>query len=666
MKMERMNAASDYLESQRGRLSEALKKAYLAGQHIVYIVTTDYGVVRDVLRYHPIILTREKAVTIKQPPVVRDGVVVTEGVAAEPQTMFYGVEALQNFNPAEPSICLVTITERAEQNLAVSAGLKKFVEHLGGVAPENKKVNYQRSMVVIVTPVAPDVPAEVAPFCRVLRVGHPSESEIRKLIIEQVLKLDHKHIAEAPGGDTYLRQMVLYMKGLTRQKIQQTLGRIKSELDRVFILPGNQEEFNELVRIIIEEKTQLLENSKILKLQRVSKSMKKVNGMSRLTAWLEMRKRVIANPEEVWRTVRVPQPKGILLSGIPGTGKSLAAKTTAHVFGDLPLLQLDMGNVMDKYQGESEHKIEEALQLAEAMSPCILWIDEIEKGIAGAAGGSGSSESMQRIFGKLLTWMQEKEERGICCFVFATANSIDNIPPELFRSGRFDEKFFTFFPSAKECVDIFLGLVNGQQHAFVAEQRQRGEEHPVHLFDDGILQRDFFAKILDSDVVLPPDSDVVLPVPSSKSPGKVPRDKKFMTGSDIEAIVERAKLIMYYRGQTEQRRGHAVYSTAPFRDAICTAISEIKTYGQTNARNVANCYVQLSEHNFSPVSDEIVVPFDYLDITRLEDDGLPFDLWSEGDNGAVDYYRHLQTKYDQQLFCYVGMAVNQYVKPDNH
>ena len=562
--MEKKNIAHEYLQSQRGRLSEALKKAYLAGQHIVYIVTSDYVVVQEVLRNNPLILTRQKAVIIQQPPVERDGVIVREGVIEQPQTIFYGVEALQKFKPSEPSICLVTLTERAEMNQAVNVGLKSFVEHLGGITADNENIKYKRSMVIVVTPAVPEVPAEVAPFCRVIRAGHPSESEVRKLIIEQVIKLDNKNISEIPGGDTFLRQMILYMKGLTRQKIRQTLGRIKSELDRVFILPGQQEDFKELVRIIIDEKTQLLQNSQILKLQRTGKTMKKVNGMGRLTKWLELRKQVIANPEEAWRRVRVPQPKGILLSGIPGTGKSLAAKTTAHVFGDLPLLQLDMGNVMDKYQGESEHKIEEALKLAEAMSPCILWIDEIEKGIAGAAGGSGSSESMQRIFGKLLTWMQEKEQRGICCFVFATANKIDNIPPELFRSGRFDEKFFTFLPSAEECIDIFLGLVGGQETAYQADRKRRGEEAPIHLFGEGIRRKDFFAQILDSDVVLPESGD--------EARGKVPRDKKFMTGADIEAVVERAKLFMYYRGQTNPRGGDAVYATELFRAAFSRII----------------------------------------------------------------------------------------------
>lgn len=646
----------EYLDSQRGKLSEALKKAFLAGQNIVYAVTTDYSIVREMLRYQPLILTREKAETKQTGAVNRkDGVVTIEKTTLLSQTLFFGLDGLKNLKPQAASICVVLASARVEFNTELNAALKQYIARVAGLSSDIANLCYSSSMVIVVTPVAPEIPAEIATYCRIVRVENPASWEIRNTIIDLVKQLDGKDISNAPGKDIYLRQVLLYTSGLTLQKIRQTFSRIKSELDKVFVLPGNTDEFAEFERIIIDEKTQMIENSGILKLQKLGRSLKQVNGMQSFVKWLEMRRAIIKDPEEARKQANIPQPKGVLLSGIPGTGKSLAAKTTAHVFGDLPLLQLDMGNIMDKYQGESEHKLEEALKLTEAMSPCVLWIDEIEKGIAGASGGSGSSDSMQRIFGKLLTWMQEKENKGVCCFVFATANSIDNIPPELFRSGRFDEKFFTFLPSASECIDIFRGIIGAQNKAYAKLNDMNGKTNRFsQLFAPEISSQHFFKKILDSDHVLPDRDGPVK--------GKAPRENKFMTGSDIEAIIERAKLIMFYDNNANTRHSQYVYEENKFKAALLKAIDEIKTYGQTNARNVALCFSQLAEYNFTPVSERVIVPFEFYEIANAEEgEKLPFDLTSEK---ATDYRNSLLTDYDREMFRYLGMAVNQYIKPN--
>ena len=135
-------------------------------------------------------------------------------------------------------------------------------------------------------------------------------------------------------------------------------------------------------------------------------------------------------------------PKGILLLGVQGCGKSLAAKATAGIFG-VPLLRLDFGAVYDKYHGETERKLRESLKTADVMSPCVLWIDEIEKGIAGRGGETGTT---QRVLGTFLTWMAERQSKA---FVVATANDISTLPPELVRKGRFDEIFFVDLPDEK-------------------------------------------------------------------------------------------------------------------------------------------------------------------------------------------------------------------------
>lgn len=146
----------------------------------------------------------------------------------------------------------------------------------------------------------------------------------------------------------------------------------------------------------------------------------------------------------------VTTPKGVLIAGVPGCGKSLSAKAAGKLF-EIPLLRLDMGRLMGKYVGESEENMRKAIRLAEAISPCVLWVDELEKAFAGIGCGSGG-EVTTRLFGAFLTWMQEKTSAA---FVVATANDITKLPPELLRKGRFDEIFFVPLPNEGERRKIF-------------------------------------------------------------------------------------------------------------------------------------------------------------------------------------------------------------------
>ena len=149
-------------------------------------------------------------------------------------------------------------------------------------------------------------------------------------------------------------------------------------------------------------------------------------------------------------------PKGVLIAGVPGCGKSLNAKAAASLF-EVPLLRLDMGRLMGKYVGESEGNLRSAIALAEAISPCVLWIDELEKAFAGIGGTGGGAEVTTRLFGNFLTWMQEKDSPT---FVVATANNITQLPPELLRKGRFDEIFYVGWPNKIEREKIFEIHIN--------------------------------------------------------------------------------------------------------------------------------------------------------------------------------------------------------------
>jgi SpoVK/Ycf46/Vps4 family AAA+-type ATPase len=169
-----------------------------------------------------------------------------------------------------------------------------------------------------------------------------------------------------------------------------------------------------------------------------------------LKVWLKQKADVLHNLNEAL-AFGVEAPKGVMIVGMPGCGKSLTAKATASLF-KLPLLRLDVGSLMGKYVGESESNMRRALKLAEAVSPCVLWVDELEKAFVGIGSGGAGSEVATRLFGYFLTWMQDKKD---AVFVLATANDISALPPELLRKGRFDEIFYVDFPNKSERENIF-------------------------------------------------------------------------------------------------------------------------------------------------------------------------------------------------------------------
>ena len=170
--------------------------------------------------------------------------------------------------------------------------------------------------------------------------------------------------------------------------------------------------------------------------------------MENVKNWLQKRK-IGLKPSA--RKIGLEAPKGMLLLGVQGCGKSLLAKAVSQEW-NMPLLRFDIGKVMGMYIGESESNMRAALQVAEAVSPCVLWIDEIEKALAGSGGGEKDGGTTVRVFGTLLTWMQEKKAT---VFVVATANSVLNLPPELLRKGRFDEIFFVDLPDEATRANIF-------------------------------------------------------------------------------------------------------------------------------------------------------------------------------------------------------------------
>ena len=197
------------------------------------------------------------------------------------------------------------------------------------------------------------------------------------------------------------------------------------------------------------EKQQIIRKSGLLEFYDNSERMENVGGLDVLKEWL--RKRVRAFGDEA-RAFGLPEPKGILLVGVQGCGKSLVARSVANAWR-LPLLRLDVGRLFASLVGSSEENLRQAIRVAESISPVVLWVDEIEKGFSGV-GSSNVSDAgtAARVFGSFITWLQEKQKP---VFVIATANDVSQLPPELVRKGRFDEIFFVDLPSAQERVDIW-------------------------------------------------------------------------------------------------------------------------------------------------------------------------------------------------------------------
>jgi SpoVK/Ycf46/Vps4 family AAA+-type ATPase len=203
------------------------------------------------------------------------------------------------------------------------------------------------------------------------------------------------------------------------------------------------------VDVIVAEKKQIIRRSHVLEYYEVSENMSAVGGMLLLKDWLA--KRSLAFSEKA-RLFGLPEPKGLLLLGVQGAGKSLVAKAIANQW-QLPLLRLDLGRLFSELVGSSEQNIRSALRMAESISPCLLWLDELEKGLAGVASSHLSDAgTTARVFGSFLTWMQEKTAP---VFVVATANDISILPPEALRKGRFDEIFFIDLPTLSERAEIF-------------------------------------------------------------------------------------------------------------------------------------------------------------------------------------------------------------------
>jgi SpoVK/Ycf46/Vps4 family AAA+-type ATPase len=347
--------------------------------------------------------------------------------------------------PTAPDVALVEATKTPEPTIFVFFDLHHFLGSQGRPAEPTMVRAVQDAAtafrtgevphtLIIVSP-ALTLPADLEKEVTVVDLPLPTAGEIEGVLDEIVSANAASIVVDLSADDR--QRLIQAAQGLT-------LGEAENAFARAIASDRRLDASD--IALVLDEKRQTIRKSGLLEFITPEGTMNDVGGLENLKKWLEKRNGSWLPEAQRWS---IPAPKGVLITGIPGCGKSLTATCMATLWG-LPLLRLDVGRVFSGLVGSSEQNMRGALKLAEAVSPSILWIDEIEKGFG--SSGSGDSGTSQRVFGTFLTWMQEKKNP---VFVIATANKIDTLPPEFLRKGRFDEIFFVDLPTREERVHIW-------------------------------------------------------------------------------------------------------------------------------------------------------------------------------------------------------------------
>ncbi|HRF60564.1 MAG TPA: AAA family ATPase [Fimbriimonadaceae bacterium] len=289
---------------------------------------------------------------------------------------------------------------------------------------------------ILLSPVM-NLPIELEKDVTVLDFPLPGRDDIAKMLDAVIASVKDNPSVDVKLSPEDHELMVKSAQGLTLDETESAFARSLVEHKKLDI------------DVILEEKKQIVRKSGLLEYYPATNRLEDVGGHDLLKEWLLKRTKSFTDKAKEFG---IPAPKGILLIGVQGCGKSLVAKAVAAAW-NLPMLKLDVGRIFGSLVGQSEENIRRAIKVAESVAPCVLWADELEKGFAGV-GGSGVSDSgtTARVFSTFLTWMQEKTKP---VFLVATANDVSALPPELLRKGRFDEIFFVDLPDSSERKDIF-------------------------------------------------------------------------------------------------------------------------------------------------------------------------------------------------------------------
>ncbi len=310
------------------------------------------------------------------------------------------------------------------------------IRKLRDLAPKLKTSSKPKN-IIFVSPTLV-LPVELQKDTTIVEFDLPTVEDIKKVLVNLMEANSQNPNIQINLNDEEIERLARAAQGLT-------INEAENAFARAMVKDGKMD-INDL-EVITEEKQQIIKKNGVLELVSNNLDLSEVGGLGNLKKWLSKREKAWLNPSKEYN---LPYPKGVLITGVPGCGKSLIAKAISASWKST-LLKFDIGRTFSSFVGSSEENMREAIKTAEAVSPCILWIDEIEKGFSGL-NGSGDSGTSSRVFGNFLTWLQEKQDP---VFVVATANNINQLPPELMRKGRFDEIFFVDLPTLGERKEIF-------------------------------------------------------------------------------------------------------------------------------------------------------------------------------------------------------------------
>jgi SpoVK/Ycf46/Vps4 family AAA+-type ATPase len=344
-----------------------------------------------------------------------------------------------NVASRDPLAALDYILEGPDQHIYV---LKDFHPFIADVAVTRRlrdlisvlKTSFKT--LIILSPLL-KLPPELEKEITVVDYQLPTEEDLSELLEGVVQSVRSNPQVNVEMTDEQRNQIIKAASGLTSIEAENVFAKSLVE-KRTFDID-----------VVLGEKEQIIRKSGILEYYRLNEAFSDVGGMDLLKEWMGQR---TASFTMEARKFGLPEPRGLLLLGVQGTGKSLMAKAIASLW-KLPLLRLDVGKIFAGIVGSSEENMRKAIATAESVAPCILWIDELEKAFSGTqSSGSSDGGTTSRVFATFIAWMQEKKA---ACFVVATSNDVSQLPPELMRKGRFDEIFFVDLPSKEERAEIF-------------------------------------------------------------------------------------------------------------------------------------------------------------------------------------------------------------------
>lgn len=417
---------------------------------------------------------------------------------------------------------------------------------------KNLKIGRNDGMALILLTVGKqkNIPADLLPYVHMIYGRKPDIAEIREKV-EQILSRKKMSL-----GENFKREIISYLQGFQCYEMEYLFKRAEMLYGR----DAFDEKKKSVLELIGSEKVKLLERQQLLEW----KMVKQVNiaNMENLAEYLEESGKIMGNLEDAVKS-GADVPKGILILGLPGTGKSLFAQYAAYVL-KMPLIRLEMGRMMGGHVGDSERNLREAQRQAEEMAPCILWIDEIEKGFSGSGdGGREEGAYLHRMVGGFLTWLQEKKSS---CYIIATANKIEGMPSDLFRKCRFDECFYTLMPSERELKEILKVHLLRPERAHVAP-----------AMDHAVCE--------------------IIRIASA--------DKRFMTGADASALVSNTfrRLYLDYQGDKKKKTiDKKEYDRKYLADIMIQEFKKMKVYSETNGKDIAKYDISIRKSNFRPAS----------------------------------------------------------------